>query len=570
MKKILALIMSLIMIFSTFSVCMVSANAAAAAPAAVSTQEVDLENDFSLMFKNVFRGILNNLMERFGIRSGFYVTDIDINKSKVTVNVGEATHLKATLEPEKVKNETISWISEKPSIAHVNNQGIITGRDAGTTKIYAIAADGGFYDSCIVTVTNKTIPCSKISVNNKKVSVLLDKTIDIEVSVMPSDTTDTIKVSKTSNSFFDVKLNKNKITVTGKKIGSDYITVTCGKQSLIIEVRVTDPENVTFAFDPAFIYFYQCNSRPADYNEVEEHEIFERWDSDYVPFYKWTIGVDGDGTNIDYDKAESQKAMDSLVIGNKEELVHYSANGCESHENGYTYCPGHQIEVYLQGDFNSEEYGVPENDFVWYVENDTLYINGTGDMPAMDAPTKYPWSVLNCYGTYVTIENIVIGEGVTSLPSNFSDLKIFSCGSMYNITIPFTVVKINSNAFSQLSSNLSNNVTVHYNGSEKQWSEIDIALEGNECLTSYYSLQTYNDIKIQNITYANSADEIALPTKPITSDAPDGLTFVGWKDETGKIHNPGATVTIESLFIYEDNDSSEIINTNPSFTEVFA
>lgn len=73
MKKLLALIMSLIMIFSTFSVCMVSANAATAAPAAVSTQEIDLENDFSLMFKNVFRGILNSLMERFGIRSGFYV-----------------------------------------------------------------------------------------------------------------------------------------------------------------------------------------------------------------------------------------------------------------------------------------------------------------------------------------------------------------------------------------------------------------------------------------------------------------------------------------------------------------
>jgi uncharacterized protein YjdB len=230
MKKSLALIMSLIMIFSTFSVCAVSASAATAAPAAVSTQAVELENDFSLIFKGMFREILNGFMKRFGAKKGFYVTGVDITQSKTSVDVNNSVQLKATLEPENVKDNSITWQIEDSSIATVNANGVVMGRKAGSTKVYAIA-NGGFHDSCIVNVNNKnvpTIPCTDISNVPNSVEIETNGTKNYKISLSPSNTTDTVRIDNSNPSVIGVYYKDGTITISGKGEGSSIITVTCG------------------------------------------------------------------------------------------------------------------------------------------------------------------------------------------------------------------------------------------------------------------------------------------------------------------------------------------------------
>ncbi len=240
MKKSLALIMSLIMIFSTFSVCTVSANAATA-PAAVSTQTVELENNFSLMFKGMFRDILNSFMKHFGVKKGFYVTDVDIAQSKATIDINEKVQLKATLEPENVKNNTITWKSDNILVATVNSNGTVTGKKAGTTTIYAIAEDGKFYDKCSITVNGSAnyIPCTGLTVSKSSVSLKNGQSATVKITKTPSNTSDTITLYNSNANVINISLDSsNNAIIKAVGEGTATITVKCGSKTAEIKVTV--------------------------------------------------------------------------------------------------------------------------------------------------------------------------------------------------------------------------------------------------------------------------------------------------------------------------------------------
>ena len=70
-----------------------------------------------------------------------YVESVTLNKSSITLAVGESTTVTATVLPSNASNKTISWSSGSVAIARVSN-GTITGVAPGTTTITARATDG--------------------------------------------------------------------------------------------------------------------------------------------------------------------------------------------------------------------------------------------------------------------------------------------------------------------------------------------------------------------------------------------------------------------------------------------
>ena len=65
--------------------------------------------------------------------------------------------LTATLIPSNATNKAVTWSSNTPSIATVDSTGLVTAVADGTTTITVTTTDGGYTDTCVVTVSSGTV-----------------------------------------------------------------------------------------------------------------------------------------------------------------------------------------------------------------------------------------------------------------------------------------------------------------------------------------------------------------------------------------------------------------------------
>ncbi|MBO4898359.1 MAG: Ig-like domain-containing protein [Clostridia bacterium] len=83
------------------------------------------------------------------------VTDIDIDNT-LTVYENKSKQVGYGIAPTNATDKSVSWESSDNGVATVSEDGLVTGVKAGTATITAKTNDGGFSDSCEVTV--KAIP----------------------------------------------------------------------------------------------------------------------------------------------------------------------------------------------------------------------------------------------------------------------------------------------------------------------------------------------------------------------------------------------------------------------------
>lgn len=84
------------------------------------------------------------------------VTGVGLNKTSVQLytNYGSATaQLAAHVEPADAGEKGVIWSSSNPSVATVDENGLVRVHSAGTAVITATTADGGFTATCAVTAT---------------------------------------------------------------------------------------------------------------------------------------------------------------------------------------------------------------------------------------------------------------------------------------------------------------------------------------------------------------------------------------------------------------------------------
>lgn len=90
----------------------------------------------------------------------YKVTGVTVTPQTLNLYTGDTAPLTATVKPGNATNPNVTWSSDKPEIAKVEN-GVVTAVAHGTATITATAADGsGKTDTCTVTVTDKTYTIS--------------------------------------------------------------------------------------------------------------------------------------------------------------------------------------------------------------------------------------------------------------------------------------------------------------------------------------------------------------------------------------------------------------------------
>jgi uncharacterized protein YjdB len=79
------------------------------------------------------------------------VSGVQLNKSSVNLLIGETETLTATVSPSNAANMNVAWSTSRASVATVSD-GKITAVSAGTATITVMTKDGGYIDTCTVTV----------------------------------------------------------------------------------------------------------------------------------------------------------------------------------------------------------------------------------------------------------------------------------------------------------------------------------------------------------------------------------------------------------------------------------
>jgi len=97
------------------------------------------------------------------------VDGVNIHQDTLTIRAGQSSQLSVTITPERATNKAHFFSSSDPSIATVDADGVVTGISEGNVDITVKTIDGGFTDTCAVTVEKK------LEINNANISITVPK-----------------------------------------------------------------------------------------------------------------------------------------------------------------------------------------------------------------------------------------------------------------------------------------------------------------------------------------------------------------------------------------------------------
>lgn len=166
---------------------------------------------------------------------------ITIDKSAVTLEKGATASLVATVGPSDCTDKSVSWSSDKTSVATVDANGKVTAVAAGSAVITAKTSNG---KTAISAITVVVYPVS-ISIDRTDLTVEKGTSVSLAATVGPSDCTDkSVSWSSDKTSVATVDAN-GKVTAVGA--GSAVITAKTsnGKTATAAVTVIVSPASVT-------------------------------------------------------------------------------------------------------------------------------------------------------------------------------------------------------------------------------------------------------------------------------------------------------------------------------------
>jgi len=146
--------------------------------------------------------------------------DVNLNKTALTLVVGNSETLTATVTPPNVSNKTVSWKSSDNSVATVSD-GTVIAVAPGTATITVTTAESGKKAACTVTVN--AVDVTGVTLNKTALTLSIGGTETLTAAVTPSNATDkAVNWTSSDNSVATVSGG----TVTALAAGTASITVT--------------------------------------------------------------------------------------------------------------------------------------------------------------------------------------------------------------------------------------------------------------------------------------------------------------------------------------------------------
>ena len=181
--------------------------------------------------------------------AGKTVTNVNISAPNGdAMEVGQTLRLAAQVQPDDTGNP-VTWDSDSPGIASVDNNGVVTGRSKGKAQITAQC--GGVTSNPItVTVTGpESVPVTGVRLNQHELALNAGESTSLNASVEPRDAADqTVIWSSDNEQVAQVRDGR----VTAVKAGVAFITVTTrdGGKTDRCQVTVRDAQQAGVTVSP--------------------------------------------------------------------------------------------------------------------------------------------------------------------------------------------------------------------------------------------------------------------------------------------------------------------------------
>lgn len=161
-----------------------------------------------------------------------HVSSIDISHSEVTLYIGEALTVTATLNPNNVTYNTIEWVSSNEDVVKVSENGRVTAVGKGTAFVSALS--DGKEAKCSFTVL---VPLAGLSLDQTSLTLFNGASTTLSVIKAPSDATLRGEINWSSSNTSVVTVNENGL-VTAVSMGSANITASVDGCSATCPVTV--------------------------------------------------------------------------------------------------------------------------------------------------------------------------------------------------------------------------------------------------------------------------------------------------------------------------------------------
>lgn len=168
---------------------------------------------------NIKVELASGLVKTFPITITNYATEIYISNAPKNITRGEQYQLNAKIFPDPTSSKII-WESSNETVASVDSTGLVTAKEHGSVTITA-KTDNGLSAACTIAVVT---PATSLSFEKKVVELYVGESEQLNLTVLPMDTTD--KVTYDAYAYSDAATVNNAGKVTAMKIGNTTITAT--------------------------------------------------------------------------------------------------------------------------------------------------------------------------------------------------------------------------------------------------------------------------------------------------------------------------------------------------------
>lgn len=192
------------------------------------------------------------------------VSGITINTAAQTIDLGASLRISATVSPSNADNKTLSYQSSNPDVATINEEGILTTVDEGTTTITVSSTDGSNV-SATVDITVENFPLESVVVTNAPdFELVVGSSLRLRTDVTPAEAYVTMSYSSDNTEVATVE--GGMLSIVG--VGNANITVTATKAD---GSSVSTGFAVTAVEQGALVADYQFNGNLInDANKLQE------------------------------------------------------------------------------------------------------------------------------------------------------------------------------------------------------------------------------------------------------------------------------------------------------------
>ena len=324
---------------------------------------------------------------------------VTLDKTSASVKLGKTITLTATVTPADAANQNVTWSSSDTSVATVNN-GVVTGVATGNAKITVTTEDGSHTASCAVTVTTSLPPVLIADFND---ITSLDGTISAHYAshVVTPTKNDNMYIELISDPYSDGKC----VAVSdGSYKDQEYCTI-----------NLPDDLNIK---DYGILAFDICYPEKSTDDDGGQHESMNYKTIPISLIYK-----DGNSNTKTVNLATFQTPVfpasvwDTKMIG-LNPLAGIDFEGASNFQIKIGPIKSQRCIYYLDNirikenvddveDFKQDE---DLSDIWWKYADGTLYIKGTGPIPAYKDNKKCPWE-----SHTDDIRYVVVSEGITAV-----------------------------------------------------------------------------------------------------------------------------------------------------------